>query len=97
MAKPWSPLASRFIVPDLLVPTLEIAAGLLVVLLNLRLVGQRWNGLRPRGSESDHMHQEHDSTQHYAHDHGDGRKHVHLPPREGLRPGNLVAMGVSGG
>ena len=31
------------------------------------------------------------------HDHGDGHVHAHLPPAEGIRLSNLVALGVSGG
>jgi nickel/cobalt transporter (NicO) family protein len=103
--------ASQWVVPNVLVPVLEILSGLLVVVLGVRLVWQRWsafhNGQRPEYPHShehsyDHLHDhphEHDEghTHAYTHDHGDGHTHTHLPPAEGIRLGNLVAMGVSGG
>jgi ABC-type nickel/cobalt efflux system permease component RcnA len=85
--------ASQFVVPNVLVPLLEVLSGLLVVGLGVRLVWQRWGALRQRqGPDHDHAH-EHSHT----HDHGDGHTHTHLPPAEGITLGNLVAMGVSGG
>ncbi len=68
-------LASQFIVPNTLVPALEVCAGLLVVVMGVRLVRTRRRSLR----EDEH---------HHHHDH-------HLP--KDVRPGDLLAMGVSGG
>lgn len=79
--------ASRFVVPGVLVPILEILSGVLVVAMGARLIWQRWGAFRAR-RRLDHGHR---------HDHGDGRTHAHLPPSAGLTPGGLVAMGVSGG
>jgi len=50
----------------------------------------------------DHTHEhshDHDVAQPhaYTHDHGDGHVHSHLPPAEGIKLSNLLAMGVSGG
>jgi nickel/cobalt transporter (NicO) family protein len=74
-------LAGQYILPDVLVPALEVCAGLLVVALGARLVRARW---RTRGG---HRHHDHD-----YHDHG---HHHHVP--DNVRPGDLLAMGVSGG
>ena len=49
-------LASQLIVPDILVPGLEVCAGLLVVALGMRLVRERWR-LREGGH---HHHHDHD-------------------------------------
>ena len=70
-------LAGQYILPDVLVPALEVCAGLLVVALGARLLWARW---RTRGG-------------HRHHDHG---HHHHVPPTN-VRPGDLLAMGVSGG
>jgi len=97
--------ASQFVVPDVLVPILEIFSGLLVVFMGVRLVWQRWSALRSRRSpdrdpadshDHDHSH-DHGHTHTHTHDHGDGHVHSHLPPSEDITLGSLVAMGVSGG
>src|SRR3712207_9133421 len=52
-------LAGHLIVPDLLVPTLELGSGLLVVLLGARLIRLRWRSLRlghDHGHEHGHGH-----------------------------------------
>jgi nickel/cobalt exporter len=50
-------LAGQYILPDVLVPALEVGAGLLVVALGARLVRARW---RTRGGHHDHGHHHHD-------------------------------------
>jgi ABC-type nickel/cobalt efflux system permease component RcnA len=99
--------ASQFVVPNVLMPILEVLSGLLVVLLGVRLLWQRW--LAFRGGEShehqhDHDHNHLHSHDHadahahaYEHHHGDGHVHSHLPPAEGIKLSNLLAMGISGG
>lgn len=100
--------ASQYVVPDVLVPALEILSGLLVVLLGGRLMWQRWSTFRNR-PPSDHMHahsHDHDPNHHhdhdhshdhgFTHDHGDGHVHSHLPP-EKVTFSSLLTMGVSGG
>ena len=76
-------LASQLILPGVLVPVLEVCAGLLVVALGVRLVRERW---RLRGGA--HHHQR-DHDHHHEHD------HQHLP--KVVKPIDLLAMGVSGG
>jgi nickel/cobalt exporter len=74
-------LAGQYILPDVLVPALEVGAGLLVVALGLRLVRARW---RTRGGHHhDHGHHHHDDDHHL--------------PKGDVRPGDLLAMGISGG
>ena len=77
-------LVGQYILPDVLVPALEVGAGLLVVALGARLVRVRW---RTRGG---HRHHDH------GHHHHDDDNHHHLPKGD-VRPGDLLAMGVSGG
>lgn len=78
--------ASQFVIPDVLIPLLEILSGLLVVYLGGRLIWQRW--LAFRGGDHNHNH---------GHDHGDGHVHTHLPPAAGVSFSNLLTMGISGG
>ena len=76
-------LASQLNLPGVLVPVLEVCAGLLVVALGVRLVRERW---RLRGGAHHHQH---DHDHHHEHD------HQHLP--KVVKPSDLLAMGVSGG
>lgn len=90
-------LAGHLIVPDLLVPTLELGSGLLVVLLGARLIRMRWRSPR-HGHDHDHPHAHahpHDHA-HPGHGHAD---HAHHRPHstDGVRWRDLVTMGVSGG
>jgi ABC-type nickel/cobalt efflux system permease component RcnA len=88
--------ASHWIMPDLLVPVLEIVSGALVVAMGARLAWQRWSASRS-GRATAHNYQHAYARDGFAHHHGDGRKHSHLPPNEGIRLGSLIAMGISGG
>ena len=88
--------ASRWILPDVLVPTLQVLSGALVVVMGTRLIWQRWTTLR-RGKAVAVATHGHGGAGGLVHDHGDGRVHAHLPPAAGVSPGSLVAMGVSGG
>jgi ABC-type nickel/cobalt efflux system permease component RcnA len=100
-------LASHFIVPNLLVPLLEISSGLLVVLLGVRLVRTRWRSRQhshhhdyPHDHEQDHLHgRDHDHSHDHNHlDHGHARHgHHHPHPADDVHWRDLVAMGVSGG
>jgi ABC-type nickel/cobalt efflux system permease component RcnA len=97
--------ASQFVVPNVLVPIMEILSGLLVVFMGARLVWQRWVAFHSRQRpDHDHTHNhghnhDHDHTHDHSHghDHGDVHTHTHLPPPEGIKLSSLVAMGVSGG
>lgn len=100
-------VASQYVVPQVLVPLLTIVSGAMVVVLGVRLIAQRWSALRGQHADSaSHSDGHHDPHPHshsqpgghgYYHDHGDGHVHAHLPPADGIRPGNLVALGISGG
>lgn len=78
-------LASQFIVPNVLVPSLEIMSGLLVVYLGLRLLWTRWRTYR------NEVHNHHD----YQHVHDDEHHHHHFPEKVEIR--DLLALGISGG
>jgi nickel/cobalt exporter len=98
-------IAGNLIVPNLMVPTLELGSGLLVVVLGVRLVRARWRSLR-----ADHQHGDvpaHEHAHEYAHEqahthvHQDGGHdhggHAHPHPASGVRWRDLATMGVSGG
>lgn len=88
--------ASQFIMPDVLVPAMEVLSGALVVVMGARLIRQRWGMFRSsRSAAQVHTH-DHDHAHEHSHDHSDGHVHTHLPP-EGFTIGGLVAMGVTGG
>lgn len=78
-------VASRFVVPSVLVPTLEIVAGAVVLVLGLRLVWQRRGALPWVGASARHDHG-------HDHDHGRGRE-----PGRPLSLGAVLALGASGG
>ncbi|MFN8457548.1 MAG: high frequency lysogenization protein HflD [Anaerolineae bacterium] len=80
-------LASQFIVPNILVPSLEILSGLLVVLMGVRLLWTRWQGLK-NGENHPHHHHEHDHHREHSHPH-----HHHLPGQVSL--GDLLTLGIS--
>ncbi|MCG3211461.1 MAG: hypothetical protein FOGNACKC_05107 [Anaerolineae bacterium] len=96
-------LASRFIVPNVLAPALEVLSGLLVVWIGGQLIWNRWREYR-RG-EADHHdhdhhhhhdHDHHGRDHHHDHDHhGHAHHHHELPDRVSLR--DLLALGISGG
>jgi ABC-type nickel/cobalt efflux system permease component RcnA len=86
-------LASQFIVPNLLTPSLEMLSGLLVVFMGARLWSARWQDLSGH-AQSHHHH--HDHT--HSHDHPHDHEHNHqlaLPERVTL--GDLLTLGISGG
>lgn len=88
--------ASRFIVPDVLVPALEVVSGVLVVAMGGRLVWRRWIAFR-RGRDAERAHA-HAHDHGLVHDHGDGHVHTHAFSADGFNKlGSLLAMGVSGG
>ena len=76
-------LAGQYVVPEVLVPALEVCAGVLVVAMGARLVRTRYAS---RGDDHDDHH----------HEHG-GHHHGHHHPHKDVRTGDLLAMGVSGG
>lgn len=103
--------AGQFVVPEVLVPTLEIGAGAVVLVLGARLLLRRWRHRDNPGHDHGHGH-EHG---HHHHRHGPGEQHHHqhepgvtlvAPAPEEVSPTppampstfrGLAAMGVSGG
>ncbi len=85
-------LASQFIVPNLLVPALEVLSGLLVVILGLRLLRSRWH--TSTGEHHHHHQQQHDYDHPHEHPHEHDHHH-HLPEKVTL--GDLLTLGISGG
>jgi ABC-type nickel/cobalt efflux system permease component RcnA len=84
-------LASQFIVPNLLVPALEVLSGLLVVILGLRLLRSRWRA----PTEEQHPHHPHDHPHDHSHAH-DHDHHTHYLP-EKVTLADLLTLGISGG
>lgn len=85
-------LASQFILPNILVPALEILSGLLVVYLGLRLLVERWSAYK--NGQPLHAHAHHHPEPH-AHDDHEHHYHHHLP--EQVKLSDLLTLGVSGG
>lgn len=93
-------LASQFIVPNILVPTLELLSGLLVVIMGIRLLGTRWQALKNGDDDHHHHHHPHEHHQHeHTHSHDsdthEHHHHHHLPERVTLS--DLLTLGISGG
>ncbi|NEC88510.1 nickel/cobalt transporter [Streptomyces sp. SID12501] len=98
--------AGQFIVPGVLVPVLEVASGLVVLVLGIRLLRRRW----PRKGETAHAHSHghahphphphadaHGDAGQGGHTHGpDGHHHHHLPVMPTTFR-SIATMGVSGG
>jgi ABC-type nickel/cobalt efflux system permease component RcnA len=88
-------LASQFIVPNVLVPVLEILSGILVVIMGLRLVWARWHVLN--ANHHHHHHYHHHSHEHHTHHlpHAQSSTSHHLP--EQVKISDLLTLGISGG
>ncbi|MBE7552704.1 MAG: sulfite exporter TauE/SafE family protein [Anaerolineales bacterium] len=89
-------LASQFIVPHILAPALEIISGLLVVILGLRLLRNRW-----RFRNEDAHHHPHNHSHTHVHDHHPQaeskiEKHSHHLPEQ-VTLSDLLTLGISGG
>ncbi len=86
--------ASRYVVPEKLIPVLSFVSGALVVAIGLSLFTKRLRAaLGVAAHDHDHLHN------HKGHDHGGGG-HTHLPPgADGSQVTwrSLLALGVSGG
>jgi ABC-type nickel/cobalt efflux system permease component RcnA len=89
-------LASQFIVPNVLVPSLEILSGLLVVGMGFRLLWARWNILK-KGETHPHRHHDHSHSPEHNHPHQSpiSNHYHHLP--ESVKLGDLLTLGISGG
>ena len=73
---------SAYVLPEQLYPWLNLASGVLVVLVGVAVLRSR---VRARGRAHDHHH-------HHDHDHGHHHQHYDAPSRRGL-----LAMGASAG
>ncbi|MEU0426190.1 hypothetical protein ABZ235_21775 [Streptomyces canus] len=81
--------AGAFVVPEVLVPVLEITAGAVVLVLGTRLLLRRWQ--QREGHSHDHGHD-------HGHSHGEAHgHHHHAPLTVPTTFRGLAAMGVSGG
>ena len=89
--------ASRFILPERLLPWLGLASGLIVVAIGLRMFLSRLR--KEPGHAHDHNH-DHDHGHAQAHDHDHDQGRDHLPPMlTGAKVGwrGVLAIGISGG
>ncbi len=90
--------ASRFILPERILPFLSFVSGLIVLFIGLTLFKERL--LSAIGYKTNHHHNHEED--HHDHHHGafththDGNTHSHLPP-EDVTWKNLLALGISGG
>ncbi len=103
--------ASRYILPETLMPFLSFISGLLVLFIGLTLFKDRlflflgWKTDSHHGhahdehthsqDSGDHPHDHNDAHDGLAHTHG-GSTHSHLPP-ENISWRNLMTLGISGG
>ncbi len=79
---------SRYILPEVLYPWLNVLSGLLVVLIGITLFSRRLRVALGRGGtqvgHSHHTHEHHDHEHTHSHDHGahthshDGHEHTHM-------------------
>jgi ABC-type nickel/cobalt efflux system permease component RcnA len=99
-------LASRLIVPNDLFPILEVASGMLIVLLCANLLYRRWFEYRRASGQNDHhdhlhehphSHDRGDDTHGHSHDHGAYHSHGHVPESGQVTWRSLLALGISGG
>jgi nickel/cobalt exporter len=81
-------LASQYIVPNILAPSLEILSGFLVVGLGFRLLWARWHDR----NEAHHHEHSPNSTPSAEHEH---HHHHYLP--EKVTVSDLLMLGISGG
>jgi ABC-type nickel/cobalt efflux system permease component RcnA len=91
-------LASQLLVPNILVPALEILSGLLVVFLGAQLIWTRWRVYRQGEAAHHHLHPHPHNHTHEDHSHDDQPHHDHhhsIP--EQVKLGDLLALGISGG
>uniref|UniRef100_A0AAU1ZVB1 Nickel/cobalt efflux system n=1 Tax=Streptomyces sp. NBC_00093 TaxID=2975649 RepID=A0AAU1ZVB1_9ACTN len=89
--------AGRFVVPEVLVPVLEITAGAVVLVLGARLLLRRWQQRVGHAHSHSHSHSHsHGHSHSHSHSHGEGHHH-HAPLTVPTTFRGLAAMGVSSG
>jgi nickel/cobalt transporter (NicO) family protein len=82
--------AGRWVVPGVVVPVLTVVAGVVVLVLGIRLVRRRWAAR----AADDHAHDEHGHEHGHGHGHGHGQLGLLTRP---TRLRDVVAMGGSAG
>ena len=87
--------ASRYILPDQLVPWMTAGSGVLIFVLGIVLLQQRLRNILRYGTAAP-VHDSAVHTHESGHTHG-GSHHTHAPPAAGVTLWSLVALGVSGG
>ena len=93
--------ASRYILPDQLVPWMTAGSGVLIFVLGIVLLQQRLRNILRYGTAAP-VHGSAAHTHEAEHTHEDGHTHrgghhTHTPPAAGVTLWSLVALGVSGG
>jgi ABC-type nickel/cobalt efflux system permease component RcnA len=90
-------LLSQYILPEDLFPWLNLASGLLVVIVGVGVLRSRMRWARARRSgEHDHSHGDHEHHHHdHGHSHGGHHHHHHVP--DGVTWKGLVGMGAAAG
>ncbi|MCW1968657.1 MAG: hypothetical protein KIH69_011155, partial [Anaerolineae bacterium] len=91
-------LLSNTIAPATLLPLLEFASALLIIMLGCQLMWQRWKALKADWAhDQTHSHgfELHEHEHHHGHHHGPGG-HTHAPPSQ-ITKRNLAILAVSGG
>jgi nickel/cobalt transporter (NicO) family protein len=84
---------SAYVLPEQLYPWLNLASGLLVLLVGLAVLRGRVRGVRA-GHTHDHHHHHHED---HDHDHGHGSHDHHHHVTRSSSPRELLAMGASAG
>ena len=104
-------VASRFIVPNDLFPLLEVASGVLIILLGANLLYRRWyeyrsggghGHLHSHGHDHSHVHNSdhcHDPDASHDHEHALHHDHDHsaMPKSGQITRRSLLLLGISGG
>lgn len=89
-------LASRFIVPNDFFPWLELASGVLIILLGANLLYRRWHDLQHEQAGHGHHH-DHDHEHAHPSDHGHDHDRAPQVDASGVTWRSLLLLGVSGG
>jgi ABC-type nickel/cobalt efflux system permease component RcnA len=95
-------LLSNYILPEQILPWLELLSGGLIVVIGIALLRTRLKALLSRPQSAGHTHDhDHDHDHNHSHsweDHEHGpHTHTHAPPPGKITLGSLIALGVSGG
>ena len=89
-------MLSQYVLPEDLYPWLNLASGLLVVIIGLGVLRSRARLWQPKEGGAGDDHPPHDHDHHHDHGHGHGHGHHHHPP-DRLTWRGLIGMGASAG